>query len=363
MPASIILLVAALPTALLLAEFALERRAARRREIAEKAELPYYSWAYYTRSGARFAFWRGYLKLEMHPALTYRNAPNQRTPYFSTNSRGFRGKELSSDGSCKKVIALMGGSTAFGTGLASDEQTLAAQLERTMAGVEVANAAVIGHRSGQELAYIAHELLELDPRLILTLNGWNDFSQYWLSDFKHRPLGFNAFELIDSEVERSQRMLSESLVSRLLGLHHVLFPLLEREVRAALRRRGEREDAELQGTDWKIPLLAESYAANVVKMRALAADAGCRFLCVLQPVRAAADGRQKDLPARYAEFRRLAREKMAGRGIPHMDLNDHQDELPDSLFLDLTHIKPAGQEIMARLIARKIRELDLIERP
>src|SRR5260370_295010 len=85
---TILLSSAMLLTALLLAEFALERRAVRRREIAETAALPYSRWAYSPRSGARFAFWRGYLKLELHPALTYRNAPNQRTPYFSTNSRG-----------------------------------------------------------------------------------------------------------------------------------------------------------------------------------------------------------------------------------------------------------------------------------
>ena len=49
----------------------------------------------------------------------------------------------------RKRIVLVGGSAAFGTGLNSDSETFAHQLEKELESVEVINAAVIGHKSGQ----------------------------------------------------------------------------------------------------------------------------------------------------------------------------------------------------------------------
>ncbi|MBS0169536.1 MAG: hypothetical protein JSR62_04215 [Nitrospira sp.] len=67
----------------------------------------------------------------------------------------------------------MGGSTAFGTGLESDRESVASQLAQLL-NVEVINAAVIGHGSGQELAYLLSELVNLQPDVVIALDGWND---------------------------------------------------------------------------------------------------------------------------------------------------------------------------------------------
>ncbi|MBI3506859.1 MAG: SGNH/GDSL hydrolase family protein [Proteobacteria bacterium] len=331
-------------------ELVFELRAAARRKRAESRSKPYYPWAYYTRSGVRFAHWRGYLKLRLDPAMIYRNAPNQKTPYFTTNDRGYRGKAL--EAAPRRRIVLLGGSTAFGTGLDSDDETFAARLSGEL-GAEVVNAAVIGHRSGQELVHVATDLIDLKPQLILALDGWNDFSQLWISTFEHRPLGFNAFELLEDEIEASQKLLSAPLPLRLLSAHKFLFPALEREIQKALRRKAPADEP--PGADWKVPLLAESYAANMAKISAFASARGARFLCALQPVRAAAEGREGRILPRYAEFRRLVKERFAAAGVPHVDLNDDRAELPDSRFVDLTHLNPDGHRALAKLVAAKLR--------
>src|SRR6185295_479060 len=102
---------------------------------------------------------RGYLKLSVYPMSLYRNLPLQRSECFRINSLGFRGAELNTGASSKTRVILLGGSTAFGTGLDEDSQTIAAHLEARLERSEVINAAVIGYQSGQELAYYVKDLI------------------------------------------------------------------------------------------------------------------------------------------------------------------------------------------------------------
>ena len=115
----------------------------------------------------------GRLKLVLDPFVTYRNLPNQRDPWFTTDSRGYRGAGVDGSASTTRIV-LVGGSAAFGTGALSDAETLAAALERRFEGVQAINAAVNGHVSTDELTLLEKELLDLDPSLILALDGFND---------------------------------------------------------------------------------------------------------------------------------------------------------------------------------------------
>ena len=363
---------------LFMIEWLLEARIAVQTQNADCKTGLYYSWAYYTHSGIRFGFWRGLLKLQMSPAIIYRNMPNQRTPYFSTNRQGFRGVDVvegrKTEGRKRKRLILLGGSTAFGTGLASDDETAAVKMEKNL-GAEVVNAAVIGHRSGQELAFIATELLDLEPDLILSLSGWNDFSQYWLANVENGPLGFCAFELIDSKIEEAEHALSESLFRRVGQLHRLFFPVLSRSLNRYLNRYPNRyggrylnsrlnrtaghKKAALTGADWKIPRLADSFARNVQKAARLSVAHGAGYCCLLQPVRALADEKHEPFAPLYAEFRRLVKQQLSANNVSHLDLNESKFGLKDSLFRDFTHLTSDGQTQLARVVGQELQLLGL----
>src|SRR4030043_170021 len=70
---------------------------------------PYYQWSFYTPDGKQIGNRRGILKLMYHPQLIYMNFPDQTTPYFSINSRGFRGREIKTKTKGRKRIIVVGG--------------------------------------------------------------------------------------------------------------------------------------------------------------------------------------------------------------------------------------------------------------
>ena len=100
---------------------------------------PHYPWMFCTTSGRRLTSDRGLLKLSLHPSALYKNQPNQRAESFNTNSHGLRGPEAATG---SRGVLVLGGSTAFGTGLDSDEETIPAALG-CLSGRESVNAGVI----------------------------------------------------------------------------------------------------------------------------------------------------------------------------------------------------------------------------
>jgi hypothetical protein len=171
------------------------------REWTEKSKQtqPYYWWQFLTHDGHDIGYeHKGPLKLALHPYAVYSNFPNQLSDHFSIDKRGFRSNGQGPQREGKKRVLLVGGSTAFGTGLESDRETVAAQLSRLL-DVEVINAAVIGHGSGQELTYLLTELVDLRPDVVLALDGWNDYYKR-LELHDPRLLGMNGFDEIESQL-------------------------------------------------------------------------------------------------------------------------------------------------------------------
>jgi hypothetical protein len=119
-----------------------------------KQVRPYYWPSLQTHDGIALGTRFGPLKLVLHPFVSYANLPNQKTPHFSINSLGFRGGDIRKDEKTKKRIIVVGGSTAFGTGLQYDDETLARRLEYLL-DAEVINAAVAdlncNPRAGRDL--------------------------------------------------------------------------------------------------------------------------------------------------------------------------------------------------------------------
>jgi len=118
---------------LCLATFGLKFKLAHDRRKVEakwsKQVRPYYWPSLQTHDGIALGTRFGPLKLVLHPFVSYANLPNQKTPHFSINSLGFRGGDIRKDEKTKKRIIVVGGSTAFGTGLQYDDETFARRLE------------------------------------------------------------------------------------------------------------------------------------------------------------------------------------------------------------------------------------------
>src|SRR5262245_47690339 len=87
----LLLALAAAVLALAAAELALERQHADEEARRNATPAPYYTWSTYSTNGRLISSKDGPLQLVLDPLLAYRNRPNQRGPWFTINSRGYRG--------------------------------------------------------------------------------------------------------------------------------------------------------------------------------------------------------------------------------------------------------------------------------
>ena len=189
--------------------------------IGETIE-PYYRWSFQDTDGAPVSGRVGPLALMMHPFTGYANAPNMSHPFLHTNRRGLRGGEISDPPTAARRVVVIGGSTAFGTGLANDSDALPQRLERELADTEVINASVIGFRSGQELMYLVSELVDLKPDLVVLVGGMNDVSGIEKSRFREGTS--SAHRKIELQLRRLYKMHYAPFVERLTQLPRVLLP-------------------------------------------------------------------------------------------------------------------------------------------
>jgi hypothetical protein len=109
--------------------------------------------------------------------------------WLGTNANGFYGQESAIEWGPPKPntrrILLMGGSAAMGLGASRRGQTIRDHLqvrlnEITQVPVEVLNCAVGDYSTSQSLIYYVTELVELEPHIVIALDGWNDFAHsFW----------------------------------------------------------------------------------------------------------------------------------------------------------------------------------------
>jgi len=125
--------------------------------------------------------------------------------------------------------------------------------------VEVINAAVVGHASGQGLVSLVMELVDLQPDLVIALNGWNDYERPLTSKFR----GSNGFADIEEQLKILQSVTDESLLTRVSNLYWVLFPNITKQL-GSLRLRFFRREEPTRETD--LGLASAVYATNMIKM-------------------------------------------------------------------------------------------------
>src|SRR5215472_7401446 len=115
--------------------------------------------------------------------VRYKNRPSYRygggSVWYTNNALGLRGPETSVTKAVGvQRVVLVGGSTVYGA-LVDDPDTISAQLQtllRRSLGptVEVINGGVPGYESLREVVFTRAELFDLEPDVVIDLDGLND---------------------------------------------------------------------------------------------------------------------------------------------------------------------------------------------
>lgn len=309
-----------------------------------------YSLVFVDHLGRRLSEKDGSLKLALDPYSLYRNAPGQETKLFHIDRHGFRGGFDEADP--RPRVLCVGGSAAFGFGLASDADVFTARLAALEPRWQVVNAAVVGYLSGQELAEVVHRGDAVAPAAVVALDGWNDLYVPLLAATRFPVAGLS------------------------FGHNWDVFHLVEERLRlytlaGAPETRAAGNDVPL---DELLKRITSTYAENLERLSRAAGSRGARFLVVLQPwvaSRAAPpEGERLALeafrkmgvradPALYDTFVRAARTFLEKRGIPFLDL--HEDgpfrDASGALFQDSVHPNAEGHRLEASEICRRLEEL------
>lgn len=289
--------------------------------------------------GNRVSSREGPLGLMLDPFTFFRNFPNQRTDRFSIDEHGFRGGIRNET---QPKVFILGSSTAFGYGLDSDDQTVAARLDRRLESLTCVNAAVVGYLSGQELGLMIHHLDRWRPAFYVAINGWNDFREHQVS---RRQLGVN------SEYFNFAKRLGQYRQTR-DGASQTPWPFPA--------------PAEAASAEERLRDALSVYVANLEKMNAWARGRGARFLVVHQPTvqckRSPTEaerriGVEPGLASRYRSFIEEARSRCGKLGIESLDLHDDAAfrDSPKTLFLDPVHWSASGHEAAAAVLEKWIR--------
>ena len=294
-----------------------------------------------------------------HPFVEYVNMPNQKTPYFSTNSLGFRGEREVSPQHEKKRVIIVGGSAAFGTGLKSDEETFAVQLEKILANVEVINASVVGYLSGNELAYIITELIDLSPDAIIALDGWNDF----VAQMRPPPRtvytrgASNSFFYAEDRLRKFHELESFDLIRRMASATRLLFLNIGRLFNKAV------QDSQIHWLPDADPAaLGRQYAGNIIKMQRVAGAFHCKLICVLQPYRGLHKSKFEDeIEKNYHLFLEETKKYFKQNSLIYIDLNDFKEQIRDGMFIDWVHLNVEGNVVIAQLVFELIQREKLFD--
>jgi lysophospholipase L1-like esterase len=301
----------------------------------------------------------GRLKLVLDPFVTYRNLPNQHDPWFTINSRGYRGPEPDPDPAVTRIV-LVGGSAAFGSGAESDEATIARALERRLPNTQVINAAVNGHVSTDELTLLQKELLDLNPALVIALDSFNDATLAYVLEGGHLQTN-STFRDLELRLVRLQAIESNPLRG-FWTLARSIFPeVLSRAEKLERLPNRVRQDFYGEMPDDPLEPKIRNYTANVLKMESLCRSRGIRFLSLLQPQRPNEWRYAEYYNKRYNQFIDSSAAAFNAAGIGFINLHADSEIRKDHFFPgDDVHFNAAGAEAVAGIIAARIRDHNLL---
>jgi lysophospholipase L1-like esterase len=317
---------------------------------------PTYAWSMFTQQGVRISRHQGVFKLMLHPSRLYSNYPNQHTAHFTIGDQGYRRKDFGPKESSRARIVILGASTAFGTGLASDQDAIDAQLEKISPNTDVINAAVLGYLSGQELSCLMTEIIDLKPTRVIVINGYNDYRLIGES-VESRWIDMNGLGHIESELGIASQCQYAHLFKRWTLLKGIfLADTIEALSRTKFMRKRRRKKIQTIAKHHILDeqTIIQSYTQNVFKMKQLCDSRGIQFECVLQPSRPlmwkSFNPREADS---YGSFCQNAKAIFRESKIEHIDLNEFTDVFNPDMFMDKAHLNAEGQIALATLLCNE----------
>ena len=142
-----------------------------------------------------------YKSIIQYPLPLVHYEPDQKTDTVSINSHGFRGEEFEKEkiNDREYRIFVLGGSVLYGLYATSDNTTISGYLQEfyneftTDRDVRVINAGANGHESFAETYLVKNKIIDLNPDLIIVLDGWNDLGAPLEREYKE-PKGIEQLE-------------------------------------------------------------------------------------------------------------------------------------------------------------------------
>jgi hypothetical protein len=313
------------------------------------------------------------------PLLRYRNRPShvyQSTTRlgekvsYTNNTLGFRGPQITRHKQLgMQRVVVVGGSTVYGA-LVDDRHTLPAQLElilreRLGPDIEVINAGVPSFEALREAVFTKAELLDLDPDIVIALDGLNDVFFGTLEEWPAQVAADQQRLIKDGRFSEVVAMVDRTMFPRGLFEHQLAMHWRD------LRRHLFRTAAPRVLSERIVALHAESHGL----LAQYGTERGVVVVAGLQPLLAtgnkqlaleeetavdhegfwSAGGWQEmagAMYARLAETTRTAVERQAGIFV---DLTGVFDDEPGATYgEDAVHYSPLGNRRLAESLATVI---------
>ncbi len=314
----------------------------------------FYSWEIRSSSNKEISYRSGLLKLQLAPALGYRNMPSQQTAFFRINRDGIRGKKPPYG---KHPILLTGGSFAFGTGVASNTETFSEKISYLL-DRRVINAAVIGYASGQEDLMQVEWLERASPAVIISAGGWNDFH------FAAKGIAPELAIFGEQFVQLEQRLIQLHSLDNPNPLLRWSFGSLRLWFSQTWQRFIQTSRAKRQLlSENLIAKIAGLYAGKVRAMHRRCEAYGCKLLAVIQPdINAITVARGETLASAdlqnfsqaYLKFVSIAKGELEALGVHVVNLNAPSHGLDRKYFMDAIHVNSAGHSKIAEILRPQI---------
>ncbi|MBI1389054.1 MAG: hypothetical protein GC154_11460 [bacterium] len=354
-----------------------------------------YSVSFYTHDGERISTSEGEVKLALAPYTLYKTLPDQHLGYLNVNSDGFRGPELGEKKEDRLRVMLLGASTAFGFGAASDEDTFAMILDRSGGRFEVINASVIGFVSGQERSYLTNELLRYQPDWVVTFDGYADIFDAWhlhtaLGVLKSpREMAYNLIVMpqIEDELKANFRTQSSPWAAFTRFARTALFKsFLIRRLNEQVEKAEELASRKLKLNqrdytplpDEYFDRVVDGFTGNLLEIARWCENRGVRYTSVLQPDITSKRNRTPDEEALlsainelvphyrkhygevYRRFMRRSHEVLLERGLDVIDIAEQPAFAYDgeTLFVDSAHFNAEGNRVIASILRDALRRRD-----
>jgi len=279
----------------------------------------------------------------------------------------------------RKLAFLIGGSTVFGYYASNNDQTISAWLNREQSTYHFVNAGVPSFNSNQELFRVINDILPESPKLLINLNGENDFSIPFDNYFSHGvvcPAGVpESYHNLHSLVEniRAKKKRIRTYSDQIVHTSYTFFPRASKFFRAQFGfEKSKWHNILIQWSTKKndniphvIKTAASKYIYNMGVVSNLCKHYGCDHVTVFQPMAILhePDGVHfRSSESEYVEDRRglaqLFRETVFS-GIPKderfWDFSRVFDRIAETeVFLDEVHVTDLGNRLIAEEILNKL---------